>query len=85
MQPNDSINDNIKIYVHTTIDHRSYSYLQKNGEYQLALDFTNSPYPYIQYYNWEVIGKDGINVSISNWGIITSSGVGEATIIGSYG
>ena len=63
----------------------SYSYSQKNGEYQLALDFTNSPYPYIQYYSWEVTSEGTIDVNISNWGIITSSGVGEATIIGSYG
>ena len=62
----------------------SYSYSKKNGIYQLELDFTNSPYPYIQYYDWEIIGENSIDVSMSNWGVITSSGIGEITIIGKY-
>lgn len=63
----------------------SYSYSEKNGSYQVALDFTNCPYPYIQYYSWEAICEDTIDVSIDKWGRVTSSGVGEAIIIGNYG
>ena len=62
----------------------TYSYLEENGTYKLQLDFSNSPYPLIQYYNWNVYPQDNINVSMNYWGEISSSGVGNAYIVGIY-
>ena len=62
----------------------SYSYSKKNGTYQLALNSTNCPYPMIQYYTWEVTDSGDETVTIGNWGHVTSTGITEAIIVGTY-
>ena len=59
----------------------------ENGKYKLVLDENNSPYPWIQYYNWSVFvpcQADDIAVTIDNYGFLTTSGVGTATLTGTY-
>lgn len=59
----------------------------ENGKYKLVLDENNSPYPWIQYYNWSVFvpcQADDIAVTIDNYGFLTTSGVGSATLTGTY-
>lgn len=56
-----------------------------NGKYKLVLDENNSPYPWIQYYNWSVDSiNSNISVTIDNYGYLTTSGVGNATLTGTY-
>lgn len=62
----------------------SYIYDTKNGLYQLQLTFENSPYPYIKYYEFEVIDSGLIDVTIDLYGRVTSTGVGSAIINGTY-
>ncbi len=62
----------------------SYSYSRQNGKYKLELDFTNSPYPYIVYYVWAIECLDGISIDMNAFGIITSTGTGEAIITANY-
>ncbi len=65
----------------------SYSYSEENGMYTLELDFTNSPYPWIQYYTWSVYvpcQETDITCGINMWGEITASGPGYATLTGTY-
>ena len=65
----------------------SYSYSSENGTYQLELDNSNSPFSIIQYYNWqvEVTSQDNeLEVVLDYWGHVTSTGVGSATITGTY-
>lgn len=65
----------------------SYSYSKENGIYTLELDFTNSPYPMIQYYNWGIYvpcQENEITVSMDNFGRINSSGLGYAILTGIY-
>ena len=62
----------------------SYSYSENNGTYQLALNSINCPYPMIQYYIWEVIDSGDETVTIGNWGHVTSTGITEAFIVGTY-
>ena len=38
----------------------------------------------IQYYTWEVIDSGDETVTIGNWGHVTSTGVTEALIVGTY-
>lgn len=62
-------------------------YKFENGKYKLVLDENNSPYPWIQYYNWSVFvpcQADDIAVIIDNYGFLTTSGVGSATLTGTY-
>jgi len=65
----------------------SYSYSRENGQYQLALNSSNSPFPMIQYYDWSIYVPSQVNditVSMSYWGIVTASGSGHAIITGIY-
>ena len=65
----------------------SYSYAQENGNYTLELDFSNSPYPMIQYYNWSIdvpSQENNISVSMNYFGVITSSGIGYVVLTGVY-
>ena len=65
----------------------SYSYAQENGRYTLELDFSNSPYPMIQYYNWSIdvpSQENNISVSMNYFGVITSSGIGYVVLTGVY-
>ena len=65
----------------------SYSYAQENGNYTLELDFSNSPYPMIQYYNWSIDvpnQENNISVSMNYFGVITSSGIGYVVLTGVY-
>ena len=65
----------------------SYSYAQENGRYTLELDFSNSPYPMIQYYNWSIDvpnQENNISVSMNYFGVITSSGIGYVVLTGVY-
>lgn len=58
-----------------------------NGKYKLVLDENNSPYPWIQYYNWSVFvpcQADDIAVTIDNYGFLTTTGAGSATLTGTY-
>ena len=62
----------------------SYSYSKENGMYTLELDFTNSPYPYIGYYVWDIECFDGININMEHHGLIESTGPGEAILTANY-
>ena len=65
----------------------SYSYSEENGTYQIELNDSNSPYPWIQYYNWSVYvpcQENDIACNMSMWGEITASGPGYATLTGTY-
>ena len=62
----------------------SYSYSEENGMYTLELDFTNSPYPYIGYYVWDIECFNGINVDIGRHGLVSSTGPGEALLTANY-
>jgi len=62
----------------------SYSYSRENGRYTLELDFTNSPYPYIGYYAWNIECFNGINVDMEHYGLVYSTGPGEALLIANY-
>ena len=58
-----------------------------NGKYKLVLDENNSPYPWIQYYNWSVYvpcQENDILVTMDTFGYLTTSGVGSATLTGTY-
>ena len=69
------------------ISNLSYSYSTENGIYQLALDNSNSPYPWINYYIWAIdIANDypNLEVEMNQWGYITSNGTGEAIITANY-
>ena len=62
----------------------SYSYSEENGTYQLELNNTNCPYPMIQYYNWMIVNHTNVNVSINNWGNVSSNGPTEVLVVGTY-
>ncbi len=62
----------------------SYSYSLENGMYTLELDFTNSPYPYIGYYIWDIECFNGINVDMEHYGLVSSTGPGEALLTANY-
>ena len=62
----------------------SYSYSEENGMYTLELDFTNSPYPYIGYYVWDIECFNGINVDMEHHGLVSSTGLGEALLTANY-
>lgn len=65
----------------------SYSYTTENGKYKLELDNLNSPYPMIQYYDWQIFvpfQETEISVVMDYWGLVTSSGVGTVIISGIY-
>ena len=62
----------------------TYSYSEENGTYLLELDFTNSPYPYINYYSWNIECNDDLSINLGNFGTVFSSGPGYAFIIGNY-
>lgn len=58
-----------------------------NGKYKLVLDENNSPYPWIQYYNWSVYvpcQENDILVTMDKFGYLTTSGAGSATLTGTY-
>lgn len=69
------------IVVRTTV-----TYSRGSGIYQLPIESNNSPYPYIQYYDWRIYVDDeyDITVEIDNWGHITASGNGSTRIVGQY-
>lgn len=48
------------------------------------LDELNSPYPWFQYYDWEISTDSDINVSIDSFGYLRTSGSGSATLVGEY-
>ena len=62
----------------------SYSYSEENGMYTLELDFTNSPYPYIGYYVWDIECFNGINVDMELHGLVSSTGPGESLLTANY-
>lgn len=63
----------------------SYSYSILNGIYKLELNSSNSPFPMIQYYDWSVENQDeDLMVEINNWGYVSSNGVGNVVVIGTY-
>ena len=62
----------------------SYSYSEENGMYTLELDFTNSPYPYIGYYVWDIECFNGINVDMEHHGLVSSTGPGAALLTANY-
>ncbi len=58
-----------------------------NGKYKLILDESNCPYPWIKYYNWLVstpCQENDIVVTMDDYGYLTTSGVGTATLTGTY-
>ncbi len=62
----------------------TYSYSSENGLYTLELNFSNSPYPYISYYVWDIEPIDDITVDMEHHNMVSSSGPGEALIMGNY-
>lgn len=62
----------------------TYSYSEENGMYTLELDFTNCPYPYIGYYVWDIESFNGISVDMEHYGLIYSTGPGEALLTANY-
>ena len=65
----------------------SYSYSEENGTYQLELNSSNSPYPMISYYMWDIIVPSinpNLEVEMNNWGYITSNGTGVVIVLGNY-
>ncbi|MCM1260390.1 MAG: leucine-rich repeat protein [Staphylococcus sp.] len=62
----------------------SYSYTQENGLYTLELDFTNSPYPYVGYYIWDIECLSDISIDMEYHHLITSTGPGDAILIANY-
>lgn len=62
----------------------SYSYTEENGLYTLELDFTNSPYPYIGYYVWDIECLSDMSVDMEHHHLITSTGPGEAILTANY-
>ena len=62
----------------------SYSYSMENGTYQLELTNTNSPYPMIQYYTWNIINNSEEIVTMNYWGQISSTGPSSCIIKGTY-
>ena len=62
----------------------SYSYSRNNGTYKLELNSTNCPFPMIQYYIWDDFELENKTVTVGDWGHITSNGVFEALIVGTY-
>lgn len=62
----------------------SYSYDEENGTYQLELTNTNCPYPMIQYYSWNIVNNSDETVTMNYWGEVTSTGICEVLIIGTY-
>ena len=61
-----------------------YSFNHQNGTYQLELYNTNSPFPMIQYYSWNIVNYSDEMVEMDKWGIITSTGETEVLLVGSY-
>ena len=70
-----------QIEIECTMD---YSFNHQNGTYQLELDNTNSPFPMIQYYSWNIVNYSDEMVEMDQWGIITSTGETEVLLVGSY-
>ncbi len=62
----------------------NYSFSLENGTYKLGLNSTNSPYAWIQCYEWHIEKISDIEVSMDSWGQITSSGIGTVVIVGNY-
>ncbi len=62
----------------------SFSYSKVTGLYTLELNFTNSPYPYLAYYVWDIECNDGSNISMTSRYLIYSSGPGKAEITANY-
>lgn len=62
----------------------SYSYSRNNGTYKLELNSTNCPFPMIQYYIWDDFELENKTVTVGDWGHVTSNGVFEALIVGTY-
>lgn len=66
---------------------QTYSLSNIDDKYSLVLNETNSPYPWIQYYDWEVFVPDQNNniiVTMDIYGQITASGPGFVTLTGTY-
>jgi len=59
-----------------------------DGAYLLNLNAVNCPYPYIQYYNFNIYYPDQLNenftVTLDEWGYLTSTGPGMVYITGVY-
>lgn len=62
----------------------SYSFSEENGIYKLNLNNSNSPFPMIIYYNWNVVNNGVEIVTLNNWGIVTSTGKTEVLVVGTY-
>jgi len=62
----------------------SYSYSGYNGRYKLELNNSNSAYPMIQNYSWNIINNSDESVNIDCWGYVTSTGPTCVMIEGVY-
>ena len=58
-----------------------------DGKYKLLLYEQNSPYPWIQYFNWSIFvpcQETEILVTMDQYGFLTTSGTGSAILTGEY-
>ena len=62
----------------------SYSYAQENGRYTLELDFSNSPFPYLAYYDYSIEDNDNIGADIVGFGFMYSNRPGTVKITLNY-
>ena len=62
----------------------SYSYAQENGNYTLELDFSNSPFPYLAYYDYSIEDNDNIGAAIVGFGFMYSNRPGTVEITLNY-
>ena len=62
----------------------SYSYAQENGRYTLELDFSNSPFPYLAYYDYSIEDNDNIGAAIVGFGFMYSNRPGTVEITLNY-
>jgi len=58
-----------------------------DGKYKLLLYEQNSPYPWIQYFNWSIFvpcQETEILVTMDQYGFLTTTGTGSAILTGEY-
>ena len=80
------INDTETNYEYVDIHGEEHSL--SDGAYLLNLNALNCPYPYIQYYDFEIYIPDqkdeNFTVTLDEWGYLTSTGPGMVYITGTY-
>ena len=82
-----TILDDIETEQIEIISYLSYSYSTQNGTYKIVLNNDNSPYPWINYYLWGITPLSdfpNLEIEMSQWGFITSNGIGTAILTGEY-